>query len=150
MPFVPGPSQPVPTPVSAALPVHFGLAVPNGLPAVGSALWLIGVRPGRDGVWLDDVLFTATFGPWRLTTERANIRGARVTGPYSPWRAIGPRLSLADRGLTFGSATGCGVCVQFRRPVPGIEPTGLLRHPTLTVTVAQPGLLLEALGYPAG
>lgn len=138
------PHRPSPSPES--LPVHFGLAVPAGLPiAVSSALWVLGVRPERDGVWLDDDLFVATFGPWRLSTPTSNIREAHVGGPYSAWRAIGPRLSLADRGLTFGSATRRGVCVQFHRPVPGIEPSGLLRHPALTVTVAQPGLLVEAL-----
>jgi hypothetical protein len=136
-----------PSPSSESLPVHFGLAAPTGLSGVvGSALWLIGVRPERDGVWLDDDLFVATFGPWRLSTPTSNISGAHVGGPYSALRAIGPRLSLADRGLTFGSATDRGVCVSFHRPVPGIEPSGLLRHPALTVTVAQPGLLVEALG----
>jgi hypothetical protein len=146
MTSAPDPSQPLLPPVSEALPVHFGLAAPAGLPmAVGCAMWLAGVRPERDGVWLDDVLFTATFGPWRVSTERSNISGARMTGPYSLWRAVGARLSLADRGLTFGSATGRGVCVQFREAVPGIEPSGLLRHPSLTITVAQPALLLEAL-----
>jgi hypothetical protein len=29
-----------------------------------------------------------------------------------------------------------GLCITFREPVPGIEPTGTLRHPALTVTVA--------------
>jgi hypothetical protein len=136
----------IPAPVPRALPVHFGLAAPTGLPAVlGPALWGIGVRPDRDGVWLDDDLFVATFGPWRLSTPTSNVRGAHLGGPYSAWRAIGPRLSLADGGLTFGTATDRGVCVHFREPVPGIEPTGLLRHPTLTVTVAQPGMLVEAL-----
>lgn len=139
------------SPASESLPVHFGLAVPNGLPTiVDSALWLIGVRPERDGVWLDDDLLVATFGPWRLSTPTSNISEVHVTGPYSAWRAIGPRLSLADRGLTFGSATDRGVCVHFHRPVPGIEPSGLLRHPTLTVTVAHPGLLVEALRHSIG
>lgn len=136
------PSVPVP-------PVHFGLAAPTGLPAVvRAALRVIGVRPDRDGVWLDDDRFVATFGPWRLSAPRSDVVDAELTGPYSAWKAIGPRLSLADRGLTFGTATERGVCVRFRRPVPGIEPSGLLRHPTLTVTVADPALLLAALGHP--
>lgn len=135
-----------PPPIPDALPVHFGLAGPtSGAAVIGPALWLLGVRPARDGVWLDDDVFVATFGPWRLSTPTSNIAGAHVDGPYKAWRAIGARLSLADRGLTYGSATDRGVCVHFRRPVPGLEPTGLLRHPTLTVTVAQPGMLVEAL-----
>jgi hypothetical protein len=31
----------------------------------------------------------------------ANLWAVRLTGPYRAWRAIGPRLSLADHGLTF-------------------------------------------------
>lgn len=138
-------------PVTGSLPVHFGLAAPAGLPLIaGPALWLLGVRRESDGVWLDDDLFVATFGPWTLTTPRVNIAGAHLGGPYSAWRAIGPRLSLADRGLAFGTATDAGVCVRFRAPVPGIEPTGLLRHPSLTVTVAQPRLLLDELARVPG
>jgi hypothetical protein len=140
-----------PSPVPASRPAHFELAAPTGLPAVvRSALWLIGVRPERDGVWLDEDRFVARFGPWRLSAPRSDVVDAEVTGPYSAWKAIGPRLSLADRGLTFGTAADRGVCVRFRRPVAGIEPSGLLRHPTLTVTVAEPDLLLAALGHPAG
>ncbi|MGH3533403.1 MAG: hypothetical protein ACRDQG_01635 [Pseudonocardiaceae bacterium] len=29
-----------------------------------------------------------------------------------------------------------GLGITFRKPVPGIEPTGLLRHPAITLTVA--------------
>ncbi|MDQ4031696.1 MAG: hypothetical protein M3332_05280 [Actinomycetota bacterium] len=29
-----------------------------------------------------------------------------------------------------------GLCITFREPVRGIEPTGILRHPAVTVTVA--------------
>ena len=58
---------------------------------------------------------------------------------------LGARLSLADRGLTFGTVATRGVCIQFREPVRGIEPTGLLRHPNLTVTVAEPDLLVTRL-----
>jgi hypothetical protein len=61
-----------------------------------------------------------------------------VTGPFAAWKVLGARLSLADRGLTFGTVPSAGVCVSFRDPVSGIEPTGRLRHPNLTVTVAQP------------
>ena len=136
--------EPAPTPET--LPVYFDMAAPADLPrVVGGALRLLGVRDGTSGVWLDDEVLTATFGRWSLTTPTANIASAEVTGPYSAWRAIGPRLSLADRGLTFGSVATAGVCLRFHHPVPGIEPTGLVRHPSLTVTVAQPALLVEAL-----
>ena len=38
-----------------------------------------------------------------------------------------------------------GLCIRFDRPVPGIEPLGLLRHPAVTVTVADCDGLAEAL-----
>ena len=59
-----------------------------------------------------------------------------ITGPYRGYRAIGPRGSFADRGLTFGSTTAGGVCLLLREPVPGLEPTGRMRHPGITLTVA--------------
>jgi hypothetical protein len=53
-------------------------------------------------------------------------------------------LSLADRGLTFGSSTRGGVCIQFRRPV-GVLAGRLLAHPALTVTVDRPAELIRLL-----
>ena len=64
-------------------------------------------------------------------------------GPFSAVKAVGPRLSLSDRGLTFGTSTAAGVCVRFREPVAGIEPLGLVKHPNLTMTVAEPELLVR-------
>lgn len=130
----------------ALLPVHFGFADPRELgPVVGAALRLLGVTTASSGVWVDDEVVTATFGPWVLRTPVGNVAGARVTGPYAAWKVAGARLSPADRGLTFGSTTRAGVCLTFREAVPGIEPTGLLRHPSLTVTVSEPELLVDRL-----
>ncbi len=126
-------------------PVHFDLADPRELgPVVGGALRLLAAT-SRGGVWVDDEVVTATLGPWSLSTGIANIADVEVTGPYRAWKVAGVRLSLADRGLTFGTTTRAGVCLSFRDPVPGIEPTGLLRHPSLTVTVDDPGLLVARL-----
>lgn len=126
-----------------ALPVHYRLAEPGRV--VGAALRLLGVAADRDGVWVDDDVLTAAFGPWSVRTPTRNVAGAEVTGPFAAWKVAGPRLSLADRGLTFGTSTRAGVCITFHEPVPGIEPTGLLRHPSLTVTVAEPELLAARL-----
>jgi hypothetical protein len=126
--------------------VHFPLAPPDDLPRlVGRALRVLGVDPAADGLWLDDETLTAAFGPWRLSTRLANVAGAETSGPYSAWKAVGPRLSLADRGLTFGTSARAGACIRFREPVPGIEPFGVLRHPNLTVTVADPARLVARL-----
>jgi hypothetical protein len=133
------------------LPDRFGLAAPDGpWPVAHAALRVLGVHLDTSGVWIDDDMLVAVFGPWRLTTTTGNIAGARTTGPYAAWRVIGARLSWADRGLTFGTSTRAGVCIGFHEPVPGIEPTGLVRHPSLTVTVADPELLVERLAAVTG
>jgi hypothetical protein len=101
-------------------------------------------RPG-DGVRVDDAVLDVTFGPWRVLTPLDNVADAEVTGPFSPWRSLGARLSLADRGLTLGTTGRAGACLSFHEPVRGIEPTGILRHPGLTVTVARPDLLVRRI-----
>ena len=94
---------------------------------------------------VDDAALRVRFGPWRMTVPRSEIDTAQVSGPYRAVKALGVRLSLADRGLTFGSTAAGGVCVEFTHPRRGIEPFGLLRHPGLTLTVADPDGLVAAL-----
>lgn len=109
--------------------------------------WLVlplGVTPGNSLVTVTSEQFTAKFGPWKVETPRANITGYERSGDYKWYRAIGIRSSLADHGLTFGSTTSHGVCVKFEQPVPPLIP-GLRHHPGLTVTVADPDGLVEAL-----
>ena len=105
-----------------------------------------GVTPGRAGVDVRNGRLVARYGPWRLSTDVANVAGTEVTGPYRTLTTIGPgRLSLADRGLTFASNGRVGLCIRFKKPVPGLEPTGRLRHPGLTVTVSDVEGLAAAL-----
>lgn len=107
---------------------------------------LFGVHPSSAAVELDDEVLVARFGRWHLATPRSNIRGAGITGPYAVHKTIGPaHLSLRDRGLTFATNARLGVCLTFDEPVRGIEPVGLLRHPGLTVTVADPEALVREL-----
>jgi hypothetical protein len=107
---------------------------------------LLGVSPRSAFVEVDDARFVAQFGRWRIETPRSNVVGAEVSGPYSLVKVIGPpRLSAADRGLTFATTAARGVCVRFREPVKGIEPIGVVRHPGLTVTVEDPDALVAAL-----
>lgn len=99
----------------------------------------------RSGLELDADGLRVRLGPWLVSTPLSNVAGAEASGPYNPLRGLGVRLSLADRGLTFGTTTEGGVCVRFHEPVPGIDPWGLIRHPGLTVTVAEPDLVAEAI-----
>jgi hypothetical protein len=81
-------------------------------------------------------MLTARFGPWCVQTPVDNVAGTETSGPYSLLKTAGPaHVSLKDFGLTFASNGQRGLCIRFRRSVHGVEPTGVLRHPALTVTV---------------
>ena len=108
-------------------------------------LALLGVRPGTAWVQVDDTELEVRFGPWRLRTERDNVVAARTAGPYRWWRAIGPHVSLTDSGVTFGTTTGGGVCIEFATPVPALAPGRWLRHPAATVTVTDAAGLISRL-----
>src|SRR6478609_1461767 len=100
---------------------------------------LFAVVPARSFVTLDDDGFEAVYGPWRIATVWSNVLGVERSGPYRAWKVAGPpRLSIADRGLTMAATTAGGVCLRFRRPVPGIDPLGLIKHPGITLGVDDP------------
>lgn len=106
---------------------------------------LVGVREDRAWVELDERGLRARFGPWSVATPLENVSGAGVSGPYAFLKTVGPaHLSFTDHGLTFATNGDLGVCFTFHEPVAGIEPTGHLRHPGLTVTVADPEALVGA------
>jgi hypothetical protein len=72
-----------------------------------------------------------------------HIRDAHVTGPYRWWTAVGPRLSMVDDGLTFGTNAAAGVCIHVDPPIRRV--IGLRDHSALTVTVADTAGLVAAL-----
>ncbi len=105
-----------------------------------------GIIPSRTGITVGEHHLTVRFGPWSLRTPLANVAGAKVTGPYSWPKVIGPpHLSFVDGGVTFATSTERGVCICFVEPVGALAPFGLLRHPAATVTVADPEGLVEEL-----
>jgi hypothetical protein len=105
-----------------------------------------GITPDRAWVQIDDEDLLAHYGPWRLRTTLANISRATITGPYRFYRTAGPaRLGITDGGLTFASNGDRGVLLSFRERVPAIDPLRLIRHPELTVTVADVRGLVRAL-----
>jgi hypothetical protein len=108
--------------------------------------YAVGAVPSRTYVEVDDERIVVRFGPWCLRTTIGNVAGFEQTGPYSFPKVAGPpHLSLVDRGITFATNRQQGVCIRFREPVAGIEPTGRLRHPAATVTVADPTVLTAQL-----
>lgn len=125
--------RPEPVTLPFAIDRWFGLA---SLP--------FGVTARRARVELHDERFVARFGPWVVDTPLANVASAEVTGPYTWFKVAGPaHLSVKDRGLTFATTDRQGVCLSFHEPVGGIDPWGRIRHPGLTVTVAEPGRLVD-------
>ncbi len=106
----------------------------------------LGITADNSEVVIHDDELVATFGPWTVRTPLTNIESAEVTGPYRWFKVIGPpHLSFADRGLTFATNADEGVCLQFAEPVPGIDPAGFIRHPSLTLTVEDPAALAALL-----
>ena len=113
---------------------------------LGAAL---GIRPSTAWVEVGDSTFDARYGRWRVTTPLDNITGTEVTGPYAFWKTAGPaRLALTDRGLSFTPNGERGLLIHFAERVQGFDPFGLVRHPELTVGVAEPERLAEALAGP--
>jgi len=119
----------------------FRFAASYRLPALAFA-----VTPKRSWVEVEADRLVARFGPWRVQTPLSNISAVEVSGPYAFLKTAGPaRLAITDRGLTFATNGDRGVCVSFLAPVRGIEPFGLLRHPSLTLTVLDVDGLVSTL-----
>jgi hypothetical protein len=106
-------------------------------PAYRLAGRAFGIAPRSAWVEVGEETLSARFGPWRVSTPLTNVTSARVTGPYALWKTAGPaRLAITDRGLTFATNGDRGVLICFHTPIRGLDPLGVLRHPELTVTVA--------------
>ncbi|HUH07085.1 MAG TPA: hypothetical protein VML96_04670 [Egibacteraceae bacterium] len=109
------------------------------------ALFLLGVTPYTASVVIAGDRLRIRFGLWALDTPLANVAGATVTGPYRAIKAIGPRGSWVDRGVSYGTNAENGVCIRLHEPVASLDPFGWLLHPGVTVTVAEPEALVAAL-----
>lgn len=105
-----------------------------------------GIGPATAWVEVGDDTLDARFGPWRVATPLANVADVAVTGPYAFWKTAGPaRLAITDRGLTFATNGDRGVLISFHKPVRGLDPLGILRHPELTITVSEVDRLAQLL-----
>ena len=110
-----------------------------------------GVTAERAYLAIEGRRLVARFGPWVAVTDIANVCHVETTGPYRWWRVAGPaRYSLADHGLTFATRVDRGVLICFEHPIRGVEPTGRILHPNLTVTVDRPEDLVAALVMASG
>jgi hypothetical protein len=108
-----------------------------------------GVTPWTAYAEVSPTELRVRFGWWSLRTVRSNLLSATATRDYAFVKSAGPpHLSFADHGVTFATNGRAGVCVQFDRPVPVLDPTKRLRHPGATLTLADRTGFAEALGLP--
>jgi hypothetical protein len=103
-----------------------------------------GVVPRATGVEVGDGVVSMRFGVWRMRFPLDQVAGVDETGDYWLPKVAGPpRVSFADRGVTFATNREAGLCVRLRAPQRGPYP--LLRHPSVTLTVETPDALAAAL-----
>jgi hypothetical protein len=115
-------------------------------PAYRAPALAFGVTPATAWAQVVDGVLTVRFGPWRLRTTVDNVAGHEFTGGFRYWKTAGPaHLSFTDRGVTFATNPDRALCVRFTEPVAALDPTGRLRHPGATMTVADPEGLARAL-----
>jgi hypothetical protein len=93
-------------------------------------LMFFGVR--RDNAWVElDGDLDVRFGWYRFRTPMDNIVSWSIEGPWLWITAIGVRMSIRHRDVTFGGSPHGGVRVDFRERVRW----GPLRVPAVYVTV---------------
>lgn len=114
-------------------------------PAYRPVALALGIMPRTAWVEVDDEL-RVRFGLWRLRVPLTDVVGTTRTGDFAYLKTVGPpHLSFTDRGVTFATNGDAGLCVRFREPVRVLDPTGRLRHPAATLTVADVDGLAAAL-----
>lgn len=105
-----------------------------------------GVTPRTASVEVGQQELIVRYGPWRLRTPLDNVAECQVTDGYSFVKTAGPpHLSFADKGVSFTTSGGPGLCVSFHEPVPAIDFVGRIRHPAATLTVEDPAALRAEL-----
>jgi hypothetical protein len=127
--------------VSEIARFRFSFAPAYRLPAQA-----FGISPATAWVDVGARALDARFGPWRVSTPLANVTDVAVTGPYAFWKTAGPRAPRDHRPRPdVRDQRGPGRADLVSGPVRGLDPSGVLRHPELTVTVADVDRLAELL-----
>ena len=138
------PSGPPPGPARAPAPVTTGRFEFRFEPLLRPFAALATVLPGSAHVDVDEEQVAVRFGLWRMAFPRAEVVGVETTGDYWLPKVAGPpHISFVDRGITFATNRQQGLCIRLAQPQPGPYPW--LRHPAVTVTVADPDGLAAAL-----
>ena len=120
---------------------EFAFAPAYRLPAL-----VLGITPRTAWVEVDASHLRVHYGLWRLSTALTNITSVTRTGGFSYLKTAGPpHLSFTDRGVSFATNGDDAVCAQLAQPVAGIDPTGRIKHPGVTLTVADVPALIDEL-----
>lgn len=113
---------------------RFAFAPEYRLPALA-----FGITPATSRVEVEGGELRVRFGPWRMRSRVGNVASCEVSDGYSWIKTAGPpHLSFTDRGVTFATRGGPGLCVTFHEPVTAIDWVGRIRHPGATMTVEDP------------
>jgi hypothetical protein len=99
-------------------------------PRYALLLRIFGVRPANAWVDLGESL-EANFGWSHISTPVSNCIRWSIEGPWSPITALGVRMSIRHRDITFGGTPRGGVRIDFREPVR----FGIFHPPALYLTV---------------
>jgi hypothetical protein len=105
-------------------------------------LRLFGVRDGNAWVELDETSIRSRFGWASMVTELANVERWAIEGPWRAITALGIRMSIRHRDITFAGTARGGVRLDFRRPIR----FGVLRPPAFYLTVEDLEGFAAALG----
>jgi len=76
-----------------------------------------GVTPDRAWVDVGDGVIRVRFGRFLVTAPIADAVGWRIEGPWAWITAIGVRMSIRHRDISFAGSPRGGVRVDFRRRV---------------------------------
>lgn len=79
-------------------------------------LRIFGVKPENAFIELGETL-DAHFGWSHVSTPVANCVRWSIEGPWSPITALGVRMSIRHRDITFGGTPRGGVRIDFREPI---------------------------------
>src|SRR5512143_3926559 len=77
-----------------------------------------GVNPDNAWATIDDGVITARFGRFLFQVPVANVTRWRIEGPWRWITAIGVRMSVRHRDLSFAGSPRGGVRLDFATPVP--------------------------------
>jgi hypothetical protein len=105
---------------------------------------VFGVR--ADDAWIElgdgpDDPLRVRFGWWPFATTMGNVVRWQIEGPWRWITAIGYRMSIRHRDLTFGGSAHGGVRIDFRTRVPWL----LFKIPAIYVSADDLDALADAL-----